>query len=130
LKNSAEPPLRPESAVRKAARKGVFEGNTALGRDVGKSAGSPAITFGYSKISYSCDETCRFHDPGSPTDWHFLVFSVDNPIFARTLLQWIVQITLTLTPYSKMKWITPDFEQIPVSMECSAYSGDVDTFDV
>jgi hypothetical protein len=29
-----------------------------------------------------------------------------------------------------MKWITPDFEMIPVSMECSAYSGDVDEFDV
>jgi coenzyme PQQ precursor peptide PqqA len=28
-----------------------------------------------------------------------------------------------------IKWITPDFEQIPVSMECTAYSGDVDQFD-
>ena len=30
----------------------------------------------------------------------------------------------------EMKWIAPDFEEIPVSMECSAYSGDVDEFDV
>jgi coenzyme PQQ precursor peptide PqqA len=29
-----------------------------------------------------------------------------------------------------MKWITPDFENIPVCMECSAYSGDVDVFEV
>jgi hypothetical protein len=29
-----------------------------------------------------------------------------------------------------MKWITPDFEQIAASMECSAYSGDVGEFDV
>jgi coenzyme PQQ precursor peptide PqqA len=28
-----------------------------------------------------------------------------------------------------MKWIAPDFEEIPVSMECTAYSGDVDQFD-